>query len=285
MLFAELEKQESMAQRIIFYPKRWDEERAGRKTPDRTLETSMRLLRTAVSRYKVMLQPIEAAMGAKDCRPPSQSASSRDALTRDVANIEGMYPLIGLMSLTTFNRLIYLRPSGLIVDSSQLDLLFTLPVDTATLGISATDNEEDAPVSIVIFQPSIRAYDELSGSFPAEGYTDIKLMQAMPAMTDFAKDQVHLVTTTGALKSTEESLSPQDYLENTGYIHLVDAEFPGPEYFMSSSMLSTARPRRAGPQQAWERTYELFRERRIDVCGLDLEPIEPDPTSTQANGG
>lgn len=65
MLFAELERQESMAQRFIFYPKKWDEQRAAQQQKrDKILETSMRLLRTAASRYKVMLQAIEPAAGA-----------------------------------------------------------------------------------------------------------------------------------------------------------------------------------------------------------------------------
>ena len=59
MLFAELDRQESMAQRIIFYPKKWDHQRSSQDRPDPVLETSMRLLRSAASRYKVMLQSID----------------------------------------------------------------------------------------------------------------------------------------------------------------------------------------------------------------------------------
>ena len=66
MQFAELERQESMAQRIIFYPKKWDQQRLSQKKPDPTLETTMRLLRSAASRYKVMLQAIDPAPGAAE---------------------------------------------------------------------------------------------------------------------------------------------------------------------------------------------------------------------------
>lgn len=69
MLFAVLEQQESMAQRMIFYPKVWNEQRSAQEHPDRRLETSMRLLRTAASRYKVMLQPIAPAVGAEEGKP------------------------------------------------------------------------------------------------------------------------------------------------------------------------------------------------------------------------
>lgn len=66
MLYAELERQQSLAQRIIFYPKVWDVQKSQHEKRDRSLETSMRLLRTAASRFKVMLQPIEPANGAEE---------------------------------------------------------------------------------------------------------------------------------------------------------------------------------------------------------------------------
>jgi len=201
------------------------------------------------------------------------------------ANDEAMYPLTGLMSLTIFNRLIYLRPSGLINDSSQLDLLFTLPMDTPVLGIAATNHDKGAEKSIMIFQPSMKAYDELASAFPAGSYSDDEFMQRIPAMTDFAEDQVHLVTKSSTLVLAEESFDARESLEATAYIHLSDPDLPGPEYYLSENLLSMARPTRPEPRKAWERAYELFRERRMDVCGLDLEPVKPDPAQTTTNEG
>ena len=206
-------------------------------------------------------------------------------LTHKKANIEAMYPLTSLMSLTTFNRLIYLQPSGLISDSAQLDLLFTLPVDAPVLGISATDHKNDEGTSILVLQPSSKAYDELTSTFPLENYSDVEFMQGIQAMTDFAEDRVHLVAKTSALRLVEESFDAQEYLEATAYIHLSDTELPGPEYHLPESMLSMARPARPEPRKAWERTYEVFMERRMDICGLDLEPMKSDPTQTVTSEG
>lgn len=58
MLFAELERQESMAQRIIIYPEEWHLERGNRGGFSSPIKTSLRLLENAVSRYKVLLQPV-----------------------------------------------------------------------------------------------------------------------------------------------------------------------------------------------------------------------------------
>ena len=63
ILFAALEHEKSMAQRIILYPKVWDTQSSDRETMDSRLDTSMRLLRNAASRYRVMLQPIEPMLG------------------------------------------------------------------------------------------------------------------------------------------------------------------------------------------------------------------------------
>lgn len=58
MLFAELERQESMAQRIIIYPEEWHLERGKRVDSSSPVKTSLRLLENAASRYKVLLQPV-----------------------------------------------------------------------------------------------------------------------------------------------------------------------------------------------------------------------------------
>lgn len=58
MLFAELERQESKAQRIMVYPEEWHLERGNREASSSPVKTSLRLLENAASRYKVLLQPV-----------------------------------------------------------------------------------------------------------------------------------------------------------------------------------------------------------------------------------
>lgn len=93
-------------------------------------------------------------------------------------------------------------------------------------------------------------------------------------MTDFAEDQVHLVAKTSSLRLENDVFHVDDYLENTAYIQLSDPQLPGPEYNVPQKLLLSAKPATVGPGKAWERSYEIFRERRMDVCGLDLEPFE-----------
>lgn len=58
MSFAELERQDSMAQRILIYPEEWHLERGKRVDSSSPVRTSLRLLEIAASRYKVLLQPV-----------------------------------------------------------------------------------------------------------------------------------------------------------------------------------------------------------------------------------
>lgn len=195
-------------------------------------------------------------------------------LTGTSAEYEANYPLTGLMSLIAFNRLIYLRPSGIISDSGQIDLLFTLPMDTSILGISSTSHKEDEDVSIVIMQPSAKSYTELVNTISTKNYSDTYFLQGIQTMTDFAEDHVHLVATTASLRFREDVFNVDEYLENTAYIQLSDPELPGPEYDIPQKIFRSAKPSTVGPGVAWEKSYEIFRERRMDVCGLDLEPLE-----------
>ena len=59
MIFAELDRQESLAQRLLLYPKEWHDQQSGQRNPDVHIETSLRLLKNAAKRYKVELEPVD----------------------------------------------------------------------------------------------------------------------------------------------------------------------------------------------------------------------------------
>lgn len=58
MLFAELDRQESLARRLILYPKEWHISKSNQGGNSVHTETSLRLLKNAERRYKVELQPV-----------------------------------------------------------------------------------------------------------------------------------------------------------------------------------------------------------------------------------
>ncbi|KAL8810946.1 MAG: hypothetical protein Q9223_001963 [Gallowayella weberi] len=252
MLFAVLEEQESLAQRVIVYPKEWDVKPSDQKVLDPQVETSWRLLRNAAKRYRVMLQPVEPML-------KTEAAST--------------FPLAGLLSLTAYNRVIYLPPSGLVLDTSGLDHLFTLPMESDVLGISAGSEDEAILPPVVLLKPSKEAFQTaLELLTPSKTYDEDDFLSRIPLVPDMPEDQIHVVTMTSSLKSEGDDFNATKFLDSTSYVHISDPKMLGPEYDASQESVASARPRGLQPKKAWQEVYERYREGRMDVCGLDLEP-------------
>lgn len=252
MLFAVLEDQESMAQRVIMYPKEWDQGVSEQKALDPQVETSKRLLREAAMRYRVMLQPVKPIL--------------------KVEQGESVFPLAGLLSLSAYNRLIYLPPSGLVLDTSGLDHLFTLPMESTMLGISAGSGDESTTPSVVLLSPSKDAFQVMLESLPLNKYDEDAFLSKIPLLADLPEDQIHIVAKTSSLGHEDDAFDPAKFLASTSYVHISDSDMLGPEYDSPREMVTSARPRKPQPRKAWQDVYEKYRQRRMDVCGLDLEP-------------
>ena len=269
MLFAELEGQESMAQRVIMYPKDWDTKRNEQTMVGPQVETSRRLLKDAAKRYRVMLQPVEPILKTK--KGENNNIVSR---TYDLTFwIGSIFPLAGLLSLSHFNRLLYLPPSGLVLDTGGLDHLFTLPMESAMLGISAGTEQEVNSPSIILFQPSTEAFQETISSLPADKYDEDAFLGKIPILADLPEDRVHVVAKTSGLRSEDDGFNATEFLEITSYVQILDPDMLGPEFDNLPSAVVTTRPREAEPRKAWQTVYERYGERRMDTCGLDLEPV------------
>ncbi|KAL9003909.1 MAG: hypothetical protein Q9188_003247 [Gyalolechia gomerana] len=252
MLFAVLEDQESMAQRMILYPRGWDKQVPGQKALDSQVDTSKRLLREAAKRYKVMLQPVDPLLKVQEG--------------------ESIFPLVGLLSLSAYNRIIYLPPSGLVLDTSGLDHLFTLPMESDMLGISAGPEDEGSSPSIVLLSPSKESFQATLSSLDSEKYDEDISLRKTPLLADLPKDQVHVVAKTSGLRFEDDKFDAAGFMDNTSYVQISDANILGPEYDTPRQLLASARPEKPEPKKAWLEVYEKYRERRMDVCGLDLEP-------------
>ncbi|KAL8717631.1 MAG: hypothetical protein Q9181_008300, partial [Wetmoreana brouardii] len=209
MLFAALEEQESMAQRVIMYPKEWDQRGKDNKKVDQRLETSKRLLRNAAKGYRVMLQPVEPMVRAGK---------------------EPVFPLAGLLSLSAYHRVVYLPPSGLVLDSSGLDHLFTLPMESEILGISAGSEDERNSPSIVLLRPSKEAFQVTLSSLPSNGYDEDEFLSKIPLLADLPEDQVHVVAKTSGLRFEDDAFDAVEFLDSTSYVQISDPDMLGPEF-------------------------------------------------------
>lgn len=171
-----------------------------------------------------------------------------------------------------FNRLIYLNPSGFILDSSKLDLLFTLPTESAILGISGNPQEEDTAPSIILLDPSAKAYNETMALTPSEKRSDKEFFQHIPLMAGRA-DRTQLVAKTSAIHLESDYFNATKFMETTSYVHISDPGVPGPEFDIPRPQFMRAKPKQLRHRKTWEAVYERFREQRMNICGLDLEPF------------
>ena len=263
-----------MAQRILMYPSMWDlsrekmKERKMGKEQIRAIETSRRLMQRAAKEYKVMLQPIDSKIADKVGW-----------------KAEELYPLTNIFSLSYFNRLIYLPPSGLLLNADPIDLLFTLPMeDRGMLGL-ADPMAEDNAVDILVVEPSEKVGQEIMSSLPEGAFMDKEFLGKVhttpaPIPTDGEKS-INLLAETGPLTNVGTQFNATTFMEGTAYVRLKDEGLLGPEYATPRGQLADVMPREREARRAWEAVYERFREVRMNVCGLDLEPIEKLEGGTQ----
>ncbi|KAL9608138.1 MAG: hypothetical protein Q9167_007005 [Letrouitia subvulpina] len=263
MIFAELENQESLAQRVLLYPKEWDEAGSGQQVLGPRIATSKRLLRDAAKQYKVMLQPVEPMVKLKS---------------------ESVFPLGGLLSLTSFNRLLFLPPSGLVLDTSGLDHLFTLPMEASMLGIATGTRDEKVLPSIVLLQPSNEAFHSILASIPSGSYNETSFLEKIPLVSDMPEDQIHVVARTSDLRLEDRDFNSSKFLEETSYVQFSDSGIIGPEYDISRTKLGLAQPKELQPLRAWREAYRRYMDRRMDVCGLDLESMPTDLRAGKQEG-
>ncbi|KAF2144330.1 glycosyltransferase family 8 protein [Aplosporella prunicola CBS 121167] len=256
MLFAELHREKSPATRILMFPRSWIED--GDEI-DPYVETTRRLLRAAVRRYKVVLRPMGTIVKGADESLPSS------------------YSLASIFSLADFDRLLYLAPSGVIIDSLAMDSLLAFSEPQQLAALPAEDSPSKISTHFMLFQPSSSTFSKLSSVRAEHPSNDHALFQELfPAATSILPPMPHLEVTlyyeSPALRhlADPEAFNSTEFLASTAYVRLSDPELPGPEYDVPYGEMVQLRPQQAEARWAWEKLYSKFRERRMDVCGLEL---------------
>lgn len=272
MLFAQLERQDSLARRVILYPKEWHLKWSGQKASTLHVETTLRLLKIAQKRYKVELEPVSRLQESTEGM--RRDGARRFQFTDRLKKGERAYPLAALLSLTKFNRLVYLRPSGLILDSEKLDLLFTIPMESELLGIPAEPRERDTLPPVILFEPSMYAYNQTLLSIQAGIYDEEEFLRKINLMQGGTADRSYSVAMSSAFHLEDDTFDGAQFMETTSYVQLSDPGLLGPEFSASRLVLNRAKPQQTEQRRAWEAVYERYRQHRMDLCSLDLEPAE-----------
>lgn len=294
MLFAELAQQKSKAERVLLYPKGWDRREDRNQEPlNPYVETSRRLLGAASGRYGVVLR----AMEPHGAEGRTSVSSTKVAVLKRGLHIEilpSTYPLAELLALTNYDRILYLQTPGLLLNSTKLDhLLATSSKNLRTDESTKPPTSRDA-TSILLLAPSEAAFTQAHDRLGAEQAPDNELLTRPLSERNLItppSDDNRLVLESSHMKTEPQESSAMISTSSASYLHFSDPALPGPEYDIPRDLFSRQAPRDGPTRRLWERSYEKFRDLRMEVCGLDLEPMPmragkpPDVLDTKGREG
>lgn len=140
----------------------------------------------------------------------------------------------------------------------------------------ATSARKDLSLSLLLISPSRETFQELKGKRQAQPADDLELFRSVFATPDSLMSELTLsmgnvVYESQGLREVDEEFDATKFNEMTTFVRLREAGMPGPEYDVPYADRAKMRPKNAQAREAWEQLYEGFRQRRMEVCGLDLE--------------
>ncbi|KAK3676276.1 hypothetical protein LTR78_004027 [Recurvomyces mirabilis] len=267
MVLADLHKLKSPARRLLLFPREWALEEGKRGDfSDPFLGSSRRLLRMAARRYGVELRPIQPVILGEE-----EGSTS-------------VYSLASAYELLDFDRVLSIETPGLLQDALPLDavLAFTEPTPFAMLQDSAQGDGVHS-ADLLLIQPSIEVHTDLVEQITAEASTFndtlLPLLFKEPLLLASTTDDQSLIRSIGILHDVLSPATPAfngtAYLSDVSYIRFSDPKLPGPEYDVPWSQKVVARPHNKDADWTWTKLYGQFAQRRMEVCGLDLETWRP----------
>lgn len=264
MVLAELHVMRSPARKVLMFPKTWAEEKKARKgdVSDPYLDSSRRLMRMAARRYRVELRPIDPI--------------------RSFDGIE-IYSLASAYALEAdFDRVLTIETPGMLLDAEPLDAIlgFTEDAPFAMLHDTAS-NDGVHSEDLFLLKPMSATYAELSTRLrrkEAVGFNDTHHLSTLfpaPLLLASSDEKNALIRSVGTLHDVDNDFNQTAYMSDVAYIRFSDPKLPGPEYDVPWSSKVAARPKNKNADWAWTNLYGLFAQKRMEMCGLDLEGWRP----------
>lgn len=271
MVFGELHRLKSPARRVLLFPHPWAADKQASKSDisDPFIDSTRRLMRLAARRYGVELRPISPVVKGGE------------------TGFEGdVYSLVSAYGLSDFDRVLSIETPGLLLDASPLDavLAFTERAPFAMLHDTVADDGVHSE-DLFLLQPSSDMYATLSATVSTASrsspYNDTLLSTAFPeplllSTSDTETSSPTLIRSIGTLHDAQPDFNATAYLDNVAYIRFSDPKLPGPEYDVPYSQKVAARPKNKDADWTWTKLYGQFAQRRMDVCGLDLDMWRPE---------
>lgn len=262
MLLAELHINKSPARRVLLFPKTWAEEKKAETDADPYLASTRRLLKLAAKRYHVELHPIEP-VNSKGDGEEIYSLASAYALQSD------------------FDRLMAVETPGLLLDSEPLDAILGFTESAPFVMLHDThQNDGVHSEDMFLLQPSKATYTDLmkrlaTPEMSSLNDTYLSSMFSDPVLLASSDEKSALIRSVGTLHTVGHKFNRTAYMSDVAYIRFSDPKLPGPEYEVPWPDKVAARPKNKDADWTWTGLYGQFAQKRMDICGLDLESWRP----------
>ncbi|EME45129.1 glycosyltransferase family 8 protein, partial [Dothistroma septosporum NZE10] len=259
MVLAELHRMRSPARRVLLFPKAWAEEKKAGKgaISDPYLDSTRRLMKLAARRYHVDLQPIDPVRTSGE--GDTYSVASAYALTND------------------FDRMLTIETPGLLLDAEPLDAILGF-TESAPFVMLHDTNTKDGVHSedLLLLEPSKAIHADLTERFSRpemSRYNDTLLAGLFnePILLASSNEDTALIRSVGALHDAGKDFNKTAFMSDVAYVRFSDPKLPGPEYEVPWADKVAARPKNREADWAWTSLYGDFAQKRMEICGLDLE--------------
>ena len=219
-------------------------------------------MKAAARRYGVELRPVSPLFPAEE------------------GGAEDVYSLASAYALTDFDRVLSIETPGLLVDASPLDavLAFTESAPFAMLH-DTTDGDGVHAEDLFLLQPSSDTHTLLKQDLANQQPFNDGLIPTSfpdPLLLDSSSEHSALIRSIGTLhEAGSNAFNATAFLSDVSYIRFSDPKLPGPEYDVPWAEKVAARPKNKDADWTWTKLYGQFAQKRMEVCGLDLEFWRP----------
>lgn len=181
-----------------------------------------------------------------------------------------------LLALTNYNRVLYLQPSGLLLNSSKLDRLLAKSSKTLQMDRSTKVSVSPDSASILLLAPSEADFSNVRDQLASSQAPHTKLLARVLSEQNLIPASAannRLVLESSYLRIKPQGSEVMSLASPASYLHFSDLSLPGPEYDIPRDVFLREAPGEGRSRDTWTGWYEKFRDLRMEVCGLDLEPM------------
>lgn len=178
---------------------------------------------------------------------------------------DAAYPLAGLLSLTRYDRLIYLRSPGVILDAASLDQLFTKVMETSMLAVCGNSEEEVPTPPVLLLSPSMLAYQDSLSSIKVDTYTDDRYLQTIPLINQ--RTEAQFIAQISSFTSLASQIPQPDPSQRISYVYMNQMSEHGSTATSSveTSAIASNEKSYFGGKQG--NLLKIYREHRSSTCG------------------